>query len=346
MPPSDWECNECPSKVLREETVKCEECCGKIFCIKCSKIKRSEIKQINENINLKWFCNECSISNNNMKFLEIKQLVKKIDENKLKANDFKDIIEETCNKKFKKFKSDLLSDLLNNIQNTIEELLESKYEKMKKEFVKAVECEINKQSEAINNQSEIIKKLSENNNNNNDSSGNNSNSNANAKVSYAEAVRQKEKNKIILKPSTTNKKNKEDARPNGTRFKNSLECDIRKKSNSSPHKNLKLSSQQGILFYGLYMKSERKFKTFKRTAQGEEINMTQGRSYTLYLPLEDLSFFASSCYIMKYLTPDCFSFHTSNINENANITYMETVINFVRNVNYLFPLPSNAHLFH
>ena len=149
-----------------------------------------------------------------------------------------------------------------------------------------------------------------------------------------------------LKQVPTNKKNKEDARPNGTRFKNSLECDIRKKSNSSPHKNLKLSSQQGILFYGLYMKSERKFKTFKRTAQGEEINMTQGRSYTLYLPLEDLSFFASSCYIMKYLTPDCFSFHTSNINENANITYMETVINFVRNVNYLFPLPSNAHLFH
>lgn len=82
MPPS--ECKECRANLAQiEETILCSGGCGSYFCIKCSNLKREETKLLNENDNIKWFCNECSLCDTNTKFIEIKHLIKNSEQSKI-----------------------------------------------------------------------------------------------------------------------------------------------------------------------------------------------------------------------------------------------------------------------
>lgn len=133
------ECCECTAKLkLIEETVECKGGCGKSYCLKCSKIGRADLKVINGNININWFCNECTLSSTNMKFLEIKHIIQNSGQNKLKKSEVREVVDDIFTKKYQKFKRDIVDEL----SVVLDQQLQAKYEEMKKQIVEEVTKEL------------------------------------------------------------------------------------------------------------------------------------------------------------------------------------------------------------
>lgn len=69
-------CVECAAKVLKnDEIAGCSGGCDRNYCVKCSKLTRSDFKVLNDNINKRYFCNSCSIRNANTRMVEIKAMI-------------------------------------------------------------------------------------------------------------------------------------------------------------------------------------------------------------------------------------------------------------------------------
>lgn len=189
MPP--LECKECRGKLVQiDESILCSGGCGCFFCIKCSSLKRRETELMSENENIKWFCNQCTLSSTNTKFIEIKHLIENGGQNKIGKTLFKDIVEETISRNIQQLKSSLATEF--------NKLLEHNVDIKINEFRKDMLAELSKTVE--NNREKLSEVLAETNVNNN-------NTNANKELSYAQAAKQRE-NMIVIKPKDKAKKNK------------------------------------------------------------------------------------------------------------------------------------------
>lgn len=191
MPPS--ECKECTAKLVQiDDIIKCQGGCGGVFCLKCSNIKRTELKFMSDNTNLKWFCNECSLSNTNTKFVEIKLLIEKKQTNALTSRDIKDGVEQVIIQKFTQMKNNLLIEMNSLIERNIEEKLNNLKTEILNEISKSLKENNNKLTEICNQR--------------------HNNENVNKQMSYAEAAKQKQiqkENNIVIKPKNKSKNNKE-----------------------------------------------------------------------------------------------------------------------------------------
>ena len=189
MPPS--ECKECTVKIVQiDEIVNCFGGCGNVFCLKCSNIKRSELKYMSENENIKWFCNECAVSNTNTKFVEIKHLIEKKQVKQITSQDIRENVEVIFNKKFNQLKDNMLTELFNLIENNIEQ----KLNKLKTEIL----SELSKSLKDNNQKVQEIYAQNVNNNNKDQQ-----------KQSYADAAKKNNNNKLVIKPKNKTKNNKE-----------------------------------------------------------------------------------------------------------------------------------------
>ena len=190
MPPP--ECKECTAKLVQvDETVTCFGGCGNLFCLKCSNIKRNEQKYMCENQNIKWFCNECAVSNSNTKFIEIKHLIEKKYTKELSGQDIRENVEFVFNKKITNLKDTMLTEIFNLIENNIEQKLNQIKNEILNELTKTLNDNNNKIEEICSQNINI----NENNNN---------------KKSYAEAAKEnKDNNKLIIKPKNKTKNNRE-----------------------------------------------------------------------------------------------------------------------------------------
>ena len=188
MPPA--ECKECTVKLVQlDETVNCFGGCGNLFCLKCSNIKRAELKYMCENQNIKWFCNECAVSNANTKFIEIKHLIEKKQTKQLTSEDIKENVEIIFNQKLNQMKNNMLSDIYNLIESNIEQKLNDLKNQIMTELSKTLK----------DNNKKLEKLCTQNLNNNN----------VKQKQTYADAAKENKNNKIILKPKDKTKNNKE-----------------------------------------------------------------------------------------------------------------------------------------
>ena len=192
MPPA--ECKECTVKLVQlDETVNCFGGCGNLFCLKCSNIKRAELKYMCENQNIKWFCNECAVSNANTKFIEIKHLIEKKQTKQLTSEDIKENVEIIFNQKLNQMKNNMLSDIYNLIESNIEQKLNDLKNQIMTELSKTLK----------DNNKKLEKLCTQNLNNNN----------VKQKQTYADAAKENKNNKIILKPKDKTKNNKEAKKP-------------------------------------------------------------------------------------------------------------------------------------
>lgn len=140
------ECKECTAKLFQlDEMITCSGGCGYNFCLKCSNIKKNEIKIITENINLKWFCNQCTLSDTNTKFIEIKHLISKCEQSKLKAADVKQVLEQLINNKCTQIKTSIVSDFNTFLEHNIGVRINA----MKNEIIKEISSELQKCNDLV-----------------------------------------------------------------------------------------------------------------------------------------------------------------------------------------------------
>lgn len=177
------ECRECAVSVAGADVIICYGGCGGVFCVKCTRLKKAETKVITENVNIRWCCNECSVSDTNAKFIELKHLIDKMNESRLKTNDIKELIRDSMNAEYRKMKMDILAE----ISKTMEQKMESEHAKLKNELWCGLGEKMEKQMSNINKMSETDKKK---------------------KLSYAQMVRSNE-NKIVVKSKNKEKGNRE-----------------------------------------------------------------------------------------------------------------------------------------
>lgn len=188
MPPS--ECKECRANLAQiEETILCSGGCGSYFCIKCSNLKREETKLLNENDNIKWFCNECSLCDTNTKFIEIKHLIKNSEQSKIGKKEMKEIIEEALFNKIQQLKISLITDFNSLLEHNVQIKINQMQNDILAELTKTIENNNEKLSEVLSS---------------NKSNSNNTNVN---KMNYAQVAKQNE-NRIVIKPKDKAKNNK------------------------------------------------------------------------------------------------------------------------------------------
>lgn len=188
MPPS--ECKECTVKLVQtDEVIACHGGCGGLYCLKCSNIKRHELKYLSDNTNLKWFCNECALSNTNTKFIEIKHLIEKNKANIMSSKDIKENVEQIFVQKLNQMKNNMMSELYKLIECNIE----GKLNTLKNELI-----------------SELSKSLQENNDKIKEMCAQNKSTFIESKQkSYAETTKQNNENKIVIIPKDKTRNNKE-----------------------------------------------------------------------------------------------------------------------------------------
>lgn len=189
---SSLECSDCAVAIpLSQGVMVCSGGCGKVFCYSCSKLKKTETKVISENKNIKWFCNQCDINNIHTMFVEIKHMIHKINEEKVKQSEIEATVNFSVQNGIRKIKKDIME----NLYLKIKEDIQMECEKLKNDMSKEISEDFEKKT------SDIMAKKNIDSNNNNNNSGNRN-------ISYAQIVQDNEK-KIILKPKNKEKRNKE-----------------------------------------------------------------------------------------------------------------------------------------
>lgn len=193
-------CTECATKVLKcDEVIECSGGCDKKRCLTCSKLSRDEYKLLNGNINIRFFCNGCSLSNACTKMVEIKQLIKENKQSGIRKSEIKEIVEDVIQTKLNNLKNEMKNEISTEINmfllNTIEDVLKPVKEDILKEL-KPVKDDIISEVKAVQvkmNERQII----------------NNAENGRKPESYADKVKNDaNKNKIVIKPKEREKGNK------------------------------------------------------------------------------------------------------------------------------------------
>lgn len=174
------QCCECNEQIkTSQDVIFCSGGCENIFCNKCSKLKKTDIKVISDNRNIKWFCNLCEINNVQSMFVEVKQLIKNINESKLTVKDIEETVKQCVKSELIKMKR----NYLDNLQINIREDMQTECDKMKNEISKKIGDDMDKRTNEI-----II--------------------NSKKSTSYAQVLQNNEK-KIIMKPKNKEMGNRE-----------------------------------------------------------------------------------------------------------------------------------------